>query len=75
MRIHKARGALYDIDRERQWNWWKATATTTKNSPWVTWKPEAIFAYCVATGQECAESVLAQLTPATQAAIIADARA
>jgi hypothetical protein len=24
MRVHKARGAAYDLDRERQYNWWKA---------------------------------------------------
>lgn len=23
MRIHKARGAAYDLDRERQYSWWK----------------------------------------------------
>jgi hypothetical protein len=23
MRVHKARGAAYDIDKERQYNWWK----------------------------------------------------
>jgi len=24
MRIHKGRSASYDIDKERQYNWWKA---------------------------------------------------
>jgi hypothetical protein len=24
MRVHKARGAAYDLDKERQYNWWKA---------------------------------------------------
>ena len=24
MRIHKGRGASYDVDKERQYNWWKA---------------------------------------------------
>lgn len=24
MRVHKARGAATDVDRERQWNWWRA---------------------------------------------------
>ena len=23
MRVHKARGAAYDLDRERQWNWFR----------------------------------------------------
>lgn len=24
MRIHKSRSAAYDLDKERQYNWWKA---------------------------------------------------
>ena len=23
MRVHKARGAAYDLDKERQWNWFR----------------------------------------------------
>lgn len=23
MRVHKARGAAYDLDKERQWNYWR----------------------------------------------------
>jgi len=33
MRIHKGRGAAFDLDRERQYNWWKAKPGRKLNGP------------------------------------------
>ena len=33
MRVHKAQGAGYDVDKERQYNWWKAKPGRKLNGP------------------------------------------
>lgn len=33
MRVHKTRGAAYDLDKERQYNWWKARPGRKLNGP------------------------------------------
>ena len=33
MRVHKARGAAYDLDKERQWNWWRPKSAGRRVGP------------------------------------------
>ena len=33
MRMHRARGAAYDLTREREYNWWKAKQGRKLNGP------------------------------------------
>lgn len=33
MRVHRARGAAYDLTREREYNWWKAKRGRKLNGP------------------------------------------
>jgi hypothetical protein len=33
MRVHKARGAAYDLDKERQWNWFRPGKGERRSGP------------------------------------------
>lgn len=54
MRVHKARGAAYDLDRERQYNWWKSKPGRKLNGAVHQYTRKELAEFCAENGMELA---------------------
>jgi len=54
MRVHKARGAAYDLDKERQWNWFRPGRGERRSGPVTHLSKAELLEFCEREGYEVA---------------------